>query len=212
MSCLGTQAGHRTRLWEYVRGHRLYDELVMIWHYGMGLVMGSIGKGNKAMGRWSTAKEGWRLLVAGCLLLAGTAGCGSSVSDKPANAELRAGNGKPDDHTGREQPRAEKSRQVDPTPTKVAGSAGATPSLTEISTTAALRDADDRLNIPDAVAKDLGSSDARDRYRALDYWENKDSKAPMDPVFDALADEDPAVRDKAAAIIDKLAEVGEERE
>lgn len=39
-----------------------------------------------------------------------------------------------------------------------------------------------------------------------------DKVAPMDPVFDALADEGPAVRDKTAASIDKLTEAREERE
>lgn len=171
--------------------------------------MGNIGKGNNAMGRWPAAKAGWqlRLLVAGCLLLAGTAGCGSPVSDNPANARLGAGSSKPEDRTGAAQSRTVKSGQNDPAPSKVADSIGAMPSQTAIP-----RDVDDRLNIPDSVAKGLGSSDARDRYRALDYWEKKDSKAPMDPVFDALADDDPAVRDKAAAIIDKLVEAGEERE
>lgn len=171
----------------------------------MGLVKGSIGTGNKAMVRWSAGKEGWgvQLLVAGCLLLAGTAGCGSPVSEKPANAELRTGNAKPEVRSGVLQSRDGKSGQNDPAPTKATASAG---------TTAVPRDDDDRLNIPKNVAKDLGSSDARDRYRALEYWEEKDSKAPMDPVFNALDDEDPAVRDKAAAIIDKLAEAREERE
>lgn len=159
------------------------------------------------MVRWSERRECWGVqsLVAGCLLLAGMAGCGSPVSDKPANAEVRAANGKPEDRTGAGQSSAGKSRQDDPAPKTAIGLAGMTQSP-------APRDEDDRLNIPDTVAKGLGSSDARERYRALDYWEKKDSKAPMDPVFDALADEDPAVRDKAAAIIDKLAEAGEERE
>lgn len=159
--------------------------------------------------RWSAAKEGWgvQLLVASCLLLAGTTGCGSPVSDKSANAELRAENGKPEDRTGAVQPRPGKSGQDDSTPTMATGSAGATPPPT-----AALRDDDDRLNIPEAVATGLGSSDARDRYRALDYWEEKDSKAPMDPVFDAMEDDDPAVRAKAAAILKQYMEAGEERE
>jgi len=161
------------------------------------------------MVRWSAAKEGWgvQLLAAGCLLLAGTAGCGSPVSDKSANAELRVENGKPEDRIGAVQSRAGKSGPDDPTPTMATGSAGATPPPT-----AAPRDDDDRLNIPEAVAKGLGSSDARDRYRALDYWEEKDSKAPMDPIFDAMEDDDPAVRAKAAAILKQYMEAGEERE
>jgi hypothetical protein len=148
-----------------------------------------------------------QLLVAGCLLLAVTAGCGSPVSDKSANAELRAEIGKPEDRTGTVQPRAGKSGKSDPVSTTTSGS-----DVTTLPSMAAPRDDDDPLNIPKDVAKDLGSSDARDRFRALDHWEKKDNKAPMDPVFDALADEDPAVRDKAAAIIERLAEAGEERE
>ncbi len=68
------------------------------------------------MVRWSAAKEGWgvQLLVAGCLLLAATAGCGSPVSDKSANAELRTENGKPEDRTGAVQPGLGKLGQDDP--------------------------------------------------------------------------------------------------
>ncbi|MFO0777785.1 MAG: hypothetical protein U0223_09315 [Nitrospira sp.] len=161
------------------------------------------------MVRWTAAKEGWSVqcLVVGCLLLAGTVGCGSPASDKPANAELRAGNGKPEARTVAVPPPAGKSAQADSAPTKADGSTGVTPSPTAIP-----RDDDDRLNIPDTVAKDFGSSDARDRYRALDYWEKKDSKAPIDPVYDAMEDDDPAVRAKAAAILKQYMETGEERE
>jgi hypothetical protein len=182
-------------------------------------------------------------MVAGCLLLAGTAGCGSPVSDKPTNVDVRAGNGKPEDRTGVLQLSAGKSRQDDSPPRTATGSAGATlkplppsagksgqadapPTTTTDSAGATLtpfplslppaairqHDDDDLLNIPKAVAKDLNSSDARDRYRALDYWEEKDSKAPIDPVFDAMGDDDPAVRAKAAAIIERYTAAGEERE
>lgn len=57
--------------------------------------------------------------------------------------------------------------------------------------------------IPLSVEKDLQSLEARDRYRALDYWEAKDSKAPLDPVFEAMEDDDPAVRAKATAIVEQ---------
>jgi len=57
--------------------------------------------------------------------------------------------------------------------------------------------------IPLSVAKDLQSPEGRDRYRALDYWEAKDSKAPLDPVFEAMEDDDPAVRAKATAIVEQ---------
>lgn len=161
------------------------------------------------MVRWMGTKESRRrtLLVVGCLLLAGVIGCGQPASDKPANVELHAANGKPEDRKGAVQPSAGKSGQVDPA-SKVATS----PTGTPLPLTAVPRDADDRLNIPDAVAKDLGSSDARDRYRALEYWEKKDSKAPIDPIYDAMEDDDPSVRAKAAAILKQYMEAGEERE
>lgn len=159
--------------------------------------------------RCTVTNGGWRVqvLVAGCLLLAGLIGCGSPASDKPVNAELHAANGKPEDRKGAVQPSAAKSTQVDPASKSATGSAGGALSLTAVP-----RDADDRLNIPDSVAKDLGSSDARDRYRALDYWEKKDSKAPIDPIYDAMEDDDPSVRAKAAAILNQYMEKGEERE
>ncbi|HSL05655.1 MAG TPA: hypothetical protein VK901_19195 [Nitrospiraceae bacterium] len=58
-------------------------------------------------------------------------------------------------------------------------------------------------SIPDSIAKDLGSPDARARYRALDHWETKGTQAPLDPVFEAMEDEDEAVRAKATAIIEQ---------
>lgn len=66
--------------------------------------------------------------------------------------------------------------------------------------------------IPLSVAKDLQSPEGRDRYRALDYWEAKDSKAPLDPVFEAMEDDDPAVRAKATAIVEQYWAAEQERE
>ena len=68
------------------------------------------------------------------------------------------------------------------------------------------------INLPEAVAKDLSSADARDRYRALDYWEAKDSKAPLDPVFEAMEDEDEGVRQKATAIVEQFWKAQQEQE
>ncbi len=148
-----------------------------------------------------------QVLVAGCLLLAGMVGCGSPVSDKTINAERQGTNVKQEDRKGAVQPIAGKSGQADPASKAAIGSAVAAPPSLAIP-----RDDDDRLDIPDAVAKDLGSSDARDRYRALDYWEKKDNKAPIDPIFDAMEDDDPSVRAKAAAILKQYTEAGEDRE
>lgn len=67
-------------------------------------------------------------------------------------------------------------------------------------------------SIPLSVEKDLQSPEARDRYRALDHWEAKDSKAPLDPVFEAMEDEDEAVRAKATAIVERYWEAEQEGE
>lgn len=66
--------------------------------------------------------------------------------------------------------------------------------------------------IPLSVAKDLQSPEGRDRYRALDYWESKDSTAPLDPVFEVMEDDDPAVRAKATAIVEQYWAAEQERE
>lgn len=67
-------------------------------------------------------------------------------------------------------------------------------------------------SIPPSVEKDLQSPEARDRYRALDHWEAKDSKAPLDAVFEAMEDEDEAVRAKATAIVEQHWAAAEEKE
>ena len=57
-----------------------------------------------------------------------------------------------------------------------------------VSSTQPVAETDERNNrsipgVPDTVVKELGSADPRDRYRALDHWEKKDSNASLDPVF-----------------------------
>ncbi len=66
--------------------------------------------------------------------------------------------------------------------------------------------------IPFSIVKDLHSLDARDRYRALDHWETKGSQAALDHVFEALEDEDEAVRAKAEAIVEQRWEAEQEKE
>lgn len=140
-------------------------------------------------------------LVVVCSVLAG---CGSPASDKPASLESRVENAKSKDHTGTAQPSGN-TEQDAPQSVTATGSSGTTqqgdkgvPPLPP--------------NIPAAVAKDLHSQDARDRYRALDYWEAKDGKAPLDPLFEAMEDEDPAVRAKATAIAEQRWAAEQERE
>jgi HEAT repeat protein len=66
--------------------------------------------------------------------------------------------------------------------------------------------------IPTSVAKGLDSPDAGERLRALNHWGEKGSKAPLDPVFEALEDENEAVRGKATAIIEQYWTQEKERE
>ena len=66
--------------------------------------------------------------------------------------------------------------------------------------------------IPESIAKDLDSPDARDRLRALEHWEKKGAKPHLDPVFEALEDENDAVRAKATAIIEQQWAIERERE
>lgn len=130
------------------------------------------------------------------LLLMGLTGCGSPVSDKPISGEARASAGKPDDRAAA-QPAAQN-----------AGKNGASPASATSPITPAMRDdVDDQQplpsGIPVSVAHDLGSPDARVRYRALDHWEQKGSIAPLDAVFEAMEDEDEAVQARATAIVEQ---------
>jgi hypothetical protein len=66
--------------------------------------------------------------------------------------------------------------------------------------------------IPKSIAKDLDSPDARFRIKALNHWDTKGTKAPLDPVFEALEDENEAVRAKATAIIEQRWAAEQEKE
>ena len=154
-------------------------------------------------------------VLALCALVSGLVGCGSPVSEPAAERGARAaatrgsvttgqGGGQiPDSSAGvasnrsgqsdrlssdQPVPSAEKTDEDDPSPI---------------------------ANIPEVIAKDLASPDARDRYRALDYWDTlqrERADAPIDLVFEAMEDEDPAVRAKATAIVDQYWEKEQERE
>ncbi|CUS32683.1 hypothetical protein COMA2_110038 [Candidatus Nitrospira nitrificans] len=145
--------------------------------------------------------------IGACALLLAFGGCGSSVSDQdvrarslPRGSTVEAGiaqihESQPMGSTTMQERKLE----------KVLSRAGV--SEQEESPTQSLNS-----SIPSSVEKDLSSSNARDRYRALDHWESKDSKAPLDPVFDAMEDDDPAVRAKATAIVEQYWAAEQERE
>lgn len=61
----------------------------------------------------------------------------------------------------------------------------------------------DRLVVPDWMAKDLEHPDSAVRLRALDRWAQQGPTVPLDPLIVALDDEDEDVRAKAMAIIER---------
>lgn len=66
--------------------------------------------------------------------------------------------------------------------------------------------------IPDSIIKDLNSPDARVRLQAMSHWGSKETTAPLDPLFEAVDDEDPAVQAKAIEIIERYWAAEQERE
>ena len=160
------------------------------------------------------------------MLIMGLVGCGPASSDKASNLESGASVGGPGaqgmgqggkqfippsaskDGTGSTSgrvliPERDNLGQGSGLPSRPAG----TPNLES--------DGNDKLpvtGIPDSIAKGLDSPDARERLRALNHWGEKGIKAPLDPLFEALEDEDDAVRAKATAIIEQQWTIERERE
>lgn len=66
--------------------------------------------------------------------------------------------------------------------------------------------------IPDSIIKDLNSPDARVRLQAMSHWGSNETTAPLDPLFEAVDDEDPAVQAKAIEIIERYWAAEQERE
>jgi hypothetical protein len=159
------------------------------------------------------------------MLLAGLAGCGSASSDNAPSRESRASARGPAAQGGGQGGKTgitpiSTGNETGSTPGKGTGpegdSIGQGDKLSKaIDTSNIETDGRDKLpvpGIPESIAKGLDSPDVRDRIRALDHWEKKGTKAPLDPVFEALEDEDDAVRAKATAIIEQRWAEDEERE
>jgi len=73
------------------------------------------------------------------------------------------------------------------------------------SDTSEKEDARDRPvpSVPASIMTSLDSADPQVRHRALEYWETNGTNASLDPVFEALEDEDESVREKAEAIVER---------
>jgi hypothetical protein len=140
-------------------------------------------------------------LIAGCLLLS-LAACGAPVSEKASGQPQSASKGETAGAgvvVGAAQRGSESGNAIGSSSQsdRKAVSAGLSASDTE--------ERDNRLipGVPDMVVRDLGSADPRDRYRALEHWNVKGGSAPLDPVFEAMEDEDEDVREKATAIVEQ---------
>lgn len=170
------------------------------------------------------------LIAASCSLLVVLTGCGSPAPDNQPSLESRASVSMPDDKTKAQGTRhgektflppfasdnrtdAASGTQVSPGSNKSSqadrpmNQSGGVPNI--------VADESEKSpvpGIPPAIAKDLDSPDARIRFRALNHWDKQDTKAPLDPVFEALEDEDEAVRAKATAIIERQWAIERERE
>jgi hypothetical protein len=157
--------------------------------------------------RWSCLT-----LVPSLMLLAGLAGCGPASPDNASNIGSRASI---DDPPLSKQSPSPGSSPLTPV-TQMAStvpiaSVNGTGSASEMGTVPG----GDKLpvpGIPESIAKDLDSPDARFRIKALNHWDTKGTKAPLDPVFEALEDENEAVRAKATAIIEQRWAAEQEKE
>lgn len=131
-------------------------------------------------------------LAAACLVLS-LAACGAPVSEKAPGQSPSASKGETD---GAGVSAGAAQRGSDQQDRKAVSSA-------QPATDADERDNRSIPGVPDMVAKDLGSADPRDRFRALEHWNIKGGTAPLEPVFEAMEDEDEGVRAKATAIVEQ---------
>jgi hypothetical protein len=131
-------------------------------------------------------------LVTGCLLLS-LAACGAPVSEKAPGPVPSVSKGEAVGGAAAGGTAQRGSDQTDRKPV----AAGQSDSDTEERNNRSIP------GVPDLVVRDLRSADPRDRYRALEHWNVKGGSAPLDPVFEAMEDEDEEVREKATAIVER---------
>lgn len=159
------------------------------------------------MMKWlmSGRDRGIRVLAAGCLSAGMLAGCGPggpttdpsvSANEAPQVAAAQgAGSG------GKIAPGGEKS--LSKSTEKPTDRPNPVESAEEKKIKAIESKKSEALPLPDEIAKDLGSPYPNARLHALDYWEKSGTKAPLDPLLEAMDDDDDEVRGKAAKIAEK---------
>ncbi len=152
--------------------------------------------------------------MAACVLGGVLTGCGSPASDPTSGLDSRAATGKTANASanGSAELGAQGTGQVSDAHLSGRGdrsvpsdrASANQPTIAKKSDeTTEERNTEMSPDIPETVAKDLGSPDAHIRYRALDYWETQLDQPPLTPVFEAMEDEDPGVRAKAATIVER---------
>jgi len=129
------------------------------------------------------------------LLLVGLSGCGPASSGNAPSPSTRVGVDRANSASGKgTAPGGNNAGQGDKLLSKPAGK----PNVET--------DGGEKLPvpvIPDSIANALGSPHANVRLQALDYWATQGTTAPLDPLLEALEDEDKNVRTKAAKIAEQ---------
>ena len=173
-----------------------------------------------------SASRSWLSIGLSLVLLVGLAGCGSSSSDNAQTLESRTGTRMP---AARSTGPGEKALTPPVHPdsragfmsgtgiTAGGGNLGQGDQLTLKPESRAPVEPDGRdtlsvSDIPESIAKGLESPDARERLQAMNHWEAKEIKIPLEPLFPALDDEDEGVRAKATEIIERYWAAEQEQE
>jgi hypothetical protein len=157
---------------------------------------------------WLFALRCW-LFAAVCPLLVGLSGCGPGGSGNAPSLEARASGGKASTVSSSSDNGAGSAsgKETVPAENKPPSKSAGTPDITETVEDKIIKSIESKnstpLPIPDSITKALDSSDARARLKALDYWATQGTKAPLDPLLEALEDEDKDVRTKAAKIVEQ---------
>lgn len=152
------------------------------------------------------------LLALSLLFFAGLAGCGPASSDNAPSLESRVSVGGPSLSMQGQSLDINSLTPITQAASSMPVTSGNSPGAAPGNGTVPGEDKLPVLGIPKSIAKGLDSLDVRDRIQALDHWEKKGAKPPLDPVFEALEDENDAVRAKATAIIEQQWAIERERE
>lgn len=153
--------------------------------------------------------RGCGLVAIGCSLLLGLVGCGPGGSGNAPSLEARASGAKAATSPSTQEngagsaPGKETVPRGDKSLSKSAGTPVNSATIEDKKIKAVEAKKSEALPVPDEIARDFESPYARIRLLALDYWATQGTKAPLDPLLEALEDEDEEVRTKAAKIAEE---------